>query len=600
MNSSHSTDLSQSSQRARLRMILAVTGIALLLAISLAWPLLNEWLWPGSGNQAQSALLTTATPSPFQPSGTPLPVTPTATPQPNDGEPYEAGGGNILRGNIVLSMAEQGHAQLFWHQLLGMPFTRLTSGAWDDVDPALSPAGDRIAFSSNRNGHWDLFVLDLETGVTTQLSNDTAYEGDPTWSSDGSWLAYERIDGEDLEIYMRPIDGSVDPVVISAHAAQDYAPTWRPGTQQIAFVSWRSGSPQIWSVDLEAEGDQRFRPLILGTQPQTAPAWSPDGSWLAWAQQEDGAWLIYVQEMIAGNAEAQRVGIGNNPQWNSAGTVILAEVNTANETYLAAYTVTGGLALAPELMPGHLEGAAWGTSMLGDELPAPLNAAAIATPQAEWVDALANASSSQLGGELAELVDVNAPMEEMNAAVLAPFEALRQRAAQLLGWDALSSLANAFVPLDGPLPPARQQDWLYTGRAFELHGTLLSAGWMAVVPEQIDGQTFWRVYLRVAGDLGRPLTQLPWDFSARYNGNESEYQAGGEFADEPISGSWIDFTALAADYGFERVPALTNWRTYFQGARFNQFVLTAGLTWESAMLQLYSPAEVATIQATSP
>jgi TolB protein len=183
--------------------------------------------------------------------------------------------------------------------------------------------------------------------------------------------------------------------------------------------------------------------------------------------------------------------------------------------------------------------------------------------------------------------------------VLAPFDALRQRAAQLLGWDALSSLANAYVPVNEPLPPARLQDWLYTGRAFELHSQLITAGWMAVVPEQIDGQTYWRVFLKTAGDLGRPLVQIPWDFSARYNGNESEYQAGGEFAEDLPSGYWVDFTALAADYGFERVPALNNWRTYYQGARFNQFVLAAGLSWEAAMLQLHSPAEVATIQAIS-
>lgn len=593
MKSPLTTDLTPRAWRPALALI----GIVLLLTVSLLWPWLNEWLWPGSGNAAQSALLITATPSPFQPSGTPAPVTPTATVEPEAGDPFEAGDSDLLNGTIVLSMAEQGHTQLFWHQLIGQPFTRLTSGAWDDVDPALSPAGDSIAFVSNRSGHWDLFVLDLQTGVTTQLSNDAAYDGAPSWSSDGGWLAYERYDDEDLEIFIRPIDGSVDPVLISANSAMDYAPAWRPGTQQIAFVSTRAGAPQIWTVDLEAEGDDRFRPLILGEEPQASPAWSPDGNWLAWSQQSDGAWAIYAQELADPNASAQRVGAGTNPQWNSAGTAILAQVRGPNQTYLAAYTVTGGVALAPEQLPGHLEGATWGTSILSNELPAPINAAAIASPQADWVEALADASLPQFAGLLAQLTDVNAPNEELNAAVLAPFDALRQRAAQLLGWDALSSLANAYVPLDEPLPPARLQDWLYTGRAFELHATLLSAGWMAVVPEQVDGQIYWRVYLKAIGDLGQPLLQAPWNFSARYSGNESEYQAGGEAAEELPSGYWVDFTTLAGDYGFERVPALNNWRTYYQGARFNQFVLTANLTWEAAMLQLYSPAEVATIQA---
>jgi TolB protein len=302
------------SPRPWLRPAIALTGIILLLVVSLSWPLFNEWLWPGSGNSAQSALLITATPSPFQPSGTPAPVTPTATLLAESGDPFEAGDADALAGTMVLSMAEQGHAQLFWHRLLGQPFTRLTSGAWDDVDPALSPNGDRIAFASNRSGHWDLYVLDLQSGITAQLSDDAAYDGEPSWSSDGAWLAYEHYDDENLEIYIRPIDGSVDPVLISAHAAQDYAPAWRPGSQEIAFVSMRAGSPQIWLVDLEAEGDARFRPLITTTDAQAAPAWSPDGNWLAWAQQADGAWAIYAKDISDSAAPVQRVGAGTNPQ----------------------------------------------------------------------------------------------------------------------------------------------------------------------------------------------------------------------------------------------------------------------------------------------
>ncbi|HSG45281.1 MAG TPA: hypothetical protein VLA72_19210, partial [Anaerolineales bacterium] len=55
------------------------------------------------------------------------------------------------------------------------------------------------------------------------------------------------------------------------------------------------------------------------------------------------------------------------------------------------------------------------------------------------------------------------------------------------------------------------------------------------------------------------------------------------------SGYWVDITSLAAQYGWERVPALPNWRTFYGGARFTQFVLTDNLDWHNAMLQLYPP-----------
>jgi TolB protein len=55
------------------------------------------------------------------------------------------------------------------------------------------------------------------------------------------------------------------------------------------------------------------------------------------------------------------------------------------------------------------------------------------------------------------------------------------------------------------------------------------------------------------------------------------------------SGYWFDLTALAAQYGWERLPALTDWRTYYAGARFNELAFTQELDWRTAMLQLYPP-----------
>ena len=53
------------------------------------------------------------------------------------------------------------------------------------------------------------------------------------------------------------------------------------------------------------------------------------------------------------------------------------------------------------------------------------------------------------------------------------------------------------------------------------------------------------------------------------------------------AGYWVDFTSLANEYGWQRIAAQDNWRSYFVGAQFNEFVLTDGLDWRAAMLQLY-------------
>jgi TolB protein len=157
------------------------------------------------------------------------------------------------------------------------------------------------------------------------------------------------------------------------------------------------------------------------------------------------------------------------------------------------------------------------------------------------------------------------------------------------GWDALAGLSNAFVPLTTALDPGLGEDWLYTGRAFALNPLLSNAGWMVAVRQDYGNQTYWTLYLRTQsqdGTQGEPLHDPPWDLSARYNLDPRVYEQGGTYDSVP-PGYWVNFTALARQYGWERVPALPNWRTYYNGARFTEFVLTGGLDWYSAMLEIY-------------
>jgi hypothetical protein len=119
---------------------------------------------------------------------------------------------------------------------------------------------------------------------------------------------------------------------------------------------------------------------------------------------------------------------------------------------------------------------------------------------------------------------------------------------------------------------------------------------MVVVREEYGQETWWRMYLRTAaldGSQGRPLTRLPWDFSAR-TGSSQAYEDGGALMDSIPDGYWLDLTSLAAQYGWERLPALTNWRSYYNGAHFNELVFVQGTTWRAAMLELYPPEALLT------
>jgi len=110
-----------------------------------------------------------------------------------------------------------------------------------------------------------------------------------------------------------------------------------------------------------------------------------------------------------------------------------------------------------------------------------------------------------------------------------------------------------------------------------------------VVREDFGPQTYWRIFLRARfqdGTQGVPLKFYPWNLFARLSGDPIAYEQGGKKEEIPF-GYWLDFTQLAAAYGWERLPALSTWRLAFSAARFDQFANTRGLDWFSAMQQIY-------------
>ena len=493
---------------------------------------------------------------------------------------------------VVFSFEEDGYAHLFLYIPEIMPLTRITTGDWDDITPAPSPDGEQIAFASNRSGFWDLYTLELESGEVTQLTDTPEYEGAPTWSPDGLFLAFEAYQDENLNIVVGPAtDPWSEAILLTESSASDHSPAWAPGGRHIAFVS----DGDIIVADLDQTDGSRFRNMSnTELVSESHPVWSSDGSRLAWAasSQSVGRSGIYVWDAEK-DVPATWIGDGNWPAWNPEGDQIITTLAAPNNTYLTIYSLNGELLQPLTPFPAAiLRGLTWTNLVMPEELPRDFQQAAELTPAPLWA---ANAEPITEGApnrwSLVELEDVHAPYPQLHDLADEAFDALRERVQWEVGWDALSSLENAFVPLTTSLDPGFSEDWLYTGRAFAINSLMTNAGWMVAVREDFGAQTYWRLYLRAQlqdGSLGEPLRDLPWDLSARYNLDPKVYEQGGQYSEVP-PGYWVDVTALAIQYGWERVPALPNWRTFYRGARFTEFTLTGGLDWYSAMLELYPP-----------
>jgi len=509
------------------------------------------------------------------------------------------------RGLIVLSMQDGLDTHLFTYQPLSgmeratLPFTRLTSGSWNDITPALNPGEDKLAFASNRGGYWDLYWVDLKTGEIAPITDTPEFDASPSWSPDGLWIAYESYVEDNLEIFIRPVDTSQEPIQLTTHFAADYAPAWSPLGRQIAFVSTRGGKSQIWLANLDESGENRFVLLSQHLEASAGhPVWSPDGRYLAWGSVATGGLHhINLWDSSKPDSPPRENGSGDWAVWSPDGQALLTILKTPYQSYLTAYLMdqVGTVILPPVKLPGRVSGVMWSDGVLNGSVASVDGP----TPTPLWETELQSEMEETNGRwDILPLEDVEAPYPRLHDLVDESFHALRRELTSQVGWDLLASLDNAFLPLSSALSPGLVEDWLYTGRAFTLNTLPINAGWMTVVREDFGLETYWRLYLRARfqdGSQGQPLHDLPWDFNSRYSGQPVPYDQGGEVSPAIPGGYWVELTHLASVYGWERLPALSNWRAAYPAARFNEFVKTDGLDWFSAMLEIYPDTVLLTL-----
>ena len=587
------------------RVVLTSSSILLVIATLIFWPILQFKVSPASADESTPRPPTstpaatdviTATPTNTAVptfTSTTLPTKTTAKEQITSTE-TQAPASHVAStpletGLIVLAMYEAGHSHLFAYQALDTPFTRLTSGPWNDTHPAMSPDGRWIAFASNRSGPWDLYLLDLHNGEVSRLTESQSFESSPTWSPDGNLIAYESY-AQDSEIVIQSVFDDQTLINLSEHPAADYQPAWSPMGRQLAFISTRSGDAEVWLADFDKSDEERFSNLSRtpGADEQN-PSWSSQGISLAWAAVQSNNHSIYTWDAASGT---RYIGSGDWPVWSPDGSTILTSLEDANQTQLTAYgSVDGHLELPPVLLPGGIAGLTWIDKELPVPLPQNLQQISAEVQSLPWL-----VSNTEDQANLVRLAGVQAPFPELLDSADDAFQALRSETSSAAGWDFLSSLENAFVPLTAPLPPGLGEDWLYTGRAFAFDTLPVNANWVVVVPEYYGHEIYWRIFLKTRfqnGSLGKPMRQVPWNFNARFEGDPLLYEQGGYIGEVVPAGYWIDFTELGRAYGWQRLPALPTWQSAYYAARFNEFVISTNQSWGEAMLDLY-PAELLT------
>jgi len=236
--------------------------------------------------------------------------------------------------------------------------TQLTADAAHSYDPAWSPDGARIVFASQRDGdvNGDIYSMNADGTGVVRLTSELGADTDPNWSPDGTkivwsavrWVRQGPIEFELIQVYTMNADGTDERNISNTLDQHETSPVWKPDGTKILFG--RDGA--VWEMNPDGTGKA---PTTL---PSTGP-WSPDGAHVAYVtccHDQFGNREIHT------TAQAGALARGDSPAWSPDGTKLayqaVEEIPPAGGGYML-WTMSADGTNRIQLSPLHGTDADW-------------------------------------------------------------------------------------------------------------------------------------------------------------------------------------------------------------------------------------------------
>ena len=203
----------------------------------------------------------------------------------------------------------------------------LPAGSWrtelpwllpGDGDPAISPDGTRLAFSSARTGNREIYVADTTTGDVRRLTASRRLDDrNPAWSPDGRRIAWQVGEPGRGDVFVMRADGTRKRL-LAGGPSDDIDPAWSPDGRRIAFASNRGGGLDLWASP-STGGEPE---LLLDARRRCAGARVEPGRQAARLQRDRRRRHAYLAAALA-TLETRRVtgssGADLRPDWSPDG-----------------------------------------------------------------------------------------------------------------------------------------------------------------------------------------------------------------------------------------------------------------------------------------
>jgi Tol biopolymer transport system component len=177
--------------------------------------------------------------------------------------------------------------------------TYLTSEKGVEQDPAWSPDGKQIAYSRlpyEKGGNFDIWIINVDGTGSRRLTTSSANEAGPSWHPDGKHIAYHSDEGGNLNIYIIDTEGRYPQKIIGTNM-QEIRPSWSPSGTKIAYSAWpeeeTSDKAEIWVANIDGSSPYQ----LTTTPPNMNPNWSPDSTRIVFQSKRTGSWEIWDIEV---------------------------------------------------------------------------------------------------------------------------------------------------------------------------------------------------------------------------------------------------------------------------------------------------------------
>ena len=289
----------------------------------------------------------TATAISLLPTSTTIPPTVTPTETPIEITPSPTSVSLPRFGGLILFESDRdGNPEIYAVDDAGH-INRMTDNPAADTQAAWDPSMQRMAFTSNRDGQNEIYLMNADGTNPINLTNNPADEQQPAWSVDGQWIAFTSNRDGNYEIYIQQVNGS-EVINLTNNPGNDTQPNWvrstnfDPSGESIVFTSDRDGNQEIYRM--KTDGSEAINLTGNPATDQMAKG-SPDGALVVFTTDRDGNQEIYTMRIDGQNQQ----NLTNNPSTDFGPSW------AANQAWVAFTTDRDGNREVYITKPGALE-----------------------------------------------------------------------------------------------------------------------------------------------------------------------------------------------------------------------------------------------------